>query len=414
MTDVSPVTPLHKNGAFITLWSLGLLNSTGRWLETLVVAIFVLDQTGSPFVVAMMLVLRLSPLALFGMFGGVLAQRLNRYTVLRYASGLIVCTAVVTFTLAYNDLLEVWHLGVVSFVSGLVWTTDFPARRTLMGDLAGPARVARAMSLDILAGSSTRMLGPLVGGILYQQVGIAGALFIGSCLYLFGFALVWLTPRKPESKPQEDRSVAEDIKTGIRVLREHDFLPGLLVITVIFNVWAFPFISMIPVVGKEVLNLSDALTGLLASAEGAGALVGAIGLSLFAKSEHSRYYYVFAVLAFCVFAALFSLSNSFYLSLCLLLIVGLVSAAFGAMQSALVLMNAPEGYERQMMGILAVCIGTAPIGFLHIGLLADLYGANTACTIVAVEGICAMLFAIWRWPKLLSGQPIQGSADPLT
>ncbi len=90
--------------------------------------------------------------------------------------------------------------------------------------------------------------------------------------------------------------------------------------------------------------------------------------------------------------------------------VGLTSAAFGAMQSALVLMNAPTGYERQMMGILAVCIGTAPIGFLHIGVLANLFGPNTACTIVAVEGIMAMLFAFWRWPTLMSSQAIETNA----
>ncbi len=407
MTESSHLVPLHRNRAFISLLGLGLLNSTGRWLETLVVAIFVLDQTGSPFIVATMLVLRLLPMALFGIFGGVLAQRLNRYSVLRYASGLIVLVAFTIYALAENGLLAVWHLGVASFVSGVVWSSDFPVRRTLMGDLAGPARIARAMSLDVLAGAGTRMLGPLLGGILYQQIGMSGALLLGACLYLSGLTLVWLTPRKIEAKPGEPRSILEDIRAGLKVLGEHDFLPGLLAVTVIFNVFAYPFVSMVPVVGKEVLDLGDALTGLLTSADGAGALIGAIALSLFARSAHSRYYYALSVLAFCLFAVLFSLSTTFQLSFTLLLIVGLASAGFGAMQSALVLINAPTGYERQMMGILAVCIGTAPIGFLHIGVLASLFGPSTACSIVAVEGIIAMLFAFWRWPTLLSPQPIE-------
>ena len=80
-----------------------------------------------------------------------------------------VVVALILYGLSSNGLLEVWHIGLASFISGLVWSTDFPVRRTLMSDLAGPSRVSRAMSLDILAGSVTRTLGPLLGGVLYQQ-----------------------------------------------------------------------------------------------------------------------------------------------------------------------------------------------------------------------------------------------------
>ena len=220
-----------------------------------------------------------------------------------------------------------------------------------------------------------------------------------------GLVLIWLTPRMIEAKSGGDRSIIEDIRGGLGVMRAHEFLPGLLVVTIIFNLFGYPFISMVPVVAKDILELNDFLTGILSSAEGAGALLGAIVLSLFVNTAHSRYYYAFSVMAFCFFAVLFSMSTELYLSFGMLFLVGLVSAAFGSMQTALVLMNAPEGYERQMMGILSVCIGTAPIGFLHIGFLANQFGPAKACIIVAVVGFLAMIFAVWRWPKLLSAQP---------
>ncbi len=405
MSEQVTLVPLHRNPAFLTFWGLGALNSTGRWLETLVFAIFVFDQTSSPFLVASMLMLRLLPMAMFGIFGGIIADRLNRYTILRLASALVTVVALTLYLLASKGLLEVWHIGVASFLSGLVWSTDFPVRRTLMSDLAGPARVSRAMSLDILAGSVTRTLGPILGGVLYQQIGIEGALLLAGCLYAAGWILIAMTKRETESFTSERRSVLEDIRHGLVILRQHEFLPGMLAVTIIFNVWGYPFISMVPVIAKDFLDLSDAATGLLTSAEGAGALLGAIALSILAKSEHSRYFYTLAVLTYCVFALTFSLSNALWLSAILLIIVGFVSAAFGAMQSALVLLNAPPGYQRQMMGILSVCIGTAPIGFLHIGFLAGQFGATTACTITAIEGILAMAFAIWRWPTLLRSQP---------
>ena len=406
MTTKAVLQPLHKNPAFLSLWTLGALNSTGRWLETLVVAIFVLDQTGSPFLVAGMLVLRLLPMALFGIFGGIIADRLNRYTLLRIASGILTVVALGLWWLARNDLLEVWHVGLGSFISGLIWSTDFPVRRTLMADLAGPARVSRAMSLDILAGSGTRTLGPLLGGVLYQQIGIEGAFLLAGALYLAGLTLIAWAKKQNETPQSDRRSVLDDIRHGIAILRDHEFLRGLLMVTIIFNIWGFPFVSMVPVVAKDFLELPDAATGFLVSAEGAGALIGAVALSIFGRSEHGRYFFSFAVLTYCLFALAFSFSTELWLSATLLLSVGFVSAAFGAMQSALVLMNSPAGYQRQMMGVLAVCIGTAPLGFLHIGFLADTFGPTIACTITAIEGTVAMLLAIWRWPSLIKKQPV--------
>ena len=173
MTESSiGVTPLLRDASFLRLWAIGALNSTGRWLDMLVIAIFVLEQTASPLLVASMLMLRLLPMALFGLFGGVIAHRFERWRILRISAVAVTLLAATLYLLALEDALEVWHLAVASFLSGVVWSTDFPVRRTLMGDIAGPARVSRAMSIDILAGSGTRMLGPLAGGIVYQSIGL--------------------------------------------------------------------------------------------------------------------------------------------------------------------------------------------------------------------------------------------------
>ena len=397
---------LLHNRAFLALWGVGALNSTGRWLDMLVIAIFVLDRTDSPLLVASMLMLRLLPMALFGLFGGVIAHRFDRWRILRIASACVTVLALLLFALTTTGSLQVWHAGIASFISGVAWSTDFPVRRTLMGDIAGPTRLSRAMSIDILAGSATRMLGPLIGGILYQRIGLDGAFFLSAMLYLCGLFTLFAKRREPAEHSPVRQSVLDDLREGWRAFQGSATLPGILAVTVVFNVWGFPFVSMVPVFAKEVLGLNDSSTGFLVSAEGAGALIGALALSLFARSEHTRYYYLGAVLAYCLFALAFSLSMSVWLSALLLTAVGLVSAAFGAMQSALILMNSPKGFERQMMGVLSVCIGTAPLGFLQIGFLADWLGAPLACTITAAQGVLAMLVVIWRWPMLLSRQPL--------
>ncbi len=377
----------------------------------LVIAIYVLDATASPLLVASMLMLRLLPLSIFGLFSGVIAQRFNRWRLLRWASLVQVIQALTIFGLSYLDVLQVWHVGAAAFMSGLVWSTDFPVRRTLMSDFAGTTRVSRAMSLDLLAGSATRILGPLLGGLLYEQIGLQGAFFLSMSLYAAGWlALSVHQGRFPQQQQSAERpagqSIFHSLREGLGVLRQSATLPGVLAVTIVFNLWGFPFVSMVPVVAKEVLTLSDSLTGVLTSAEGLGALLGAGLLSAFARSEHSRYLYLGGVVCYCLFALAFSFSTLPWLSAGCLLLVGLVSAAFGSMQSALVLMNAPKGYERQMMGVLSVCIGTAPLGFLHIGLLADWLGPAHACAIAAAEGLAAMMLVLWRWPQLISPQPV--------
>ena len=391
---------------FLTLWGVGALNGTGRWLDMLVIAIFVLDTTQSPFLVASMLMLRLLPMAIFGVFGGALAQRFERYHLLRLASLASTLTSLAMWALASNAALEVWHVGLASFVSGLVWSTDFPVRRTLMGEIAGPERVGRAMSLDILAGSITRMLGPLMGGILYEQIGTVGAFAVASTIYGLGLLLLFFPSERKQDSPTDALSLVSSMSAGWSTLKNSSVLSG---VTVVFNLWGFPFVSMVPVFGKEILELNDSATGLLVSMEGAGALLGATLLSIFARSEHSRYYFAWAVVTYCIFGFAFATAEVAWLAGALLLMVGFFSAAFGSMQSALILMNSPSGLERQMMGVLAVGIGTAPLGFLQIGMLADYFGVAMACKITAGMGLVGMIVVLLIWPGLLSRQPLRES-----
>ena len=115
----APVRPLLLDPGFLTLWILGGLNSTGRWLEMLVVAIFVLEATGSPLLVASMLMFRLLPMALFGAFGGVIAGRFKRLNILRWASTVIVLCALILAWLASLGAIAVWHVALGAFVSGV-------------------------------------------------------------------------------------------------------------------------------------------------------------------------------------------------------------------------------------------------------------------------------------------------------
>jgi predicted MFS family arabinose efflux permease len=194
--------------------------------------------------------------------------------------------------------------------------------------------------------------------------------------------------------------VLASVIEGLRHVRDNRSLVGTLVVTVIFNMFGFPFTSMIPVIGKETLMLSPAEIGLLASAEGAGAVAGALLIAFCSQARFYRKIYLYGTLFYLLMVMIFAQSTLAFVSAALLLSVGLGSAAFSTMQSTLVFISAPPEVRTRIMGVLSVCIGTGPIGFLHLGLLADWFGAPVAITVIAVEGLIALAIAYFVWPEI--------------
>src|SRR5215470_17173697 len=132
---------------FWRLWYVGLLTATVRWLETVAVGIVVYQRTESAFLVAMMTMLRLLPMGLFGVFLGALAERFDRGRTLLLVVLLMAGTSVVLAILDWNGQLEIWHLALASFINGCGWCTDNPVRRVMIGEVVGAEQMGAAMSL---------------------------------------------------------------------------------------------------------------------------------------------------------------------------------------------------------------------------------------------------------------------------
>ena len=402
---VSPQLSLFRTPAFLSLWFVGAIGATARWLEMLVIGIFVFDVTSSPFLVALMLLLRMLPMGLFGVFGGIVADRFDRRRVLIAVMSVMTTLAAVLGLLAAYDLIKVWLVGLGAFASGLIWVSDFPVRRTLLSELAGPGRTGTAMSLDIMSGSGSRMIGLLLGGGIYAGFGLGGAFLVTAVAYAISVVVLWRLKHRDEGTGAAHDGVVTTIIEGFRGLSRNPTLVGIFAVTVVFNIWGFPFMSMLPVIGKDLLNLDPFAVGLLASAEGLGAFVGAIALAILGRVRWFRYLYFLGVLIYMLMALGFANSTIWWLSTAFLVATGGAIAAFAAMQSALVLLNSDDDTRHRMMGVLSMCIGTGLIGFLHLGLLADWLGASLACSVIAVEGILALFFVFRAWPELLMWQP---------
>jgi len=249
------------------------------------------------------------------------------------------------------------------------------------------------------------MLGPIVGGSLYSEVGMVGAFGLTAVGYACGVVMLLRLRWEDEQGRNAGAGALESLAAGFRALRSNRALVGIFVVTVVFNIWGFPFTSMIPVIGKEVLLLEPDAVGLLASAEGLGAFIGAVALAVLAATAWYRWLYFYGVAVYLLLIIAFGLATSVFLSATTLIAAGIAGAAFASMQSALVLLNSDDISKGRMMGVLSMCIGTGLIGFMHLGLMADWLGAPLACVVIGVEGLVALVVSAWFWPELLRRQP---------
>ena len=394
--------PLHlfTNPSFFRVWGLGLIGNTMRWLETLAIGIFVYEVTTSALLVAVMTIARQLPLALFGSFVGPFAERFNRKHLLVLGSTVMTVSVFCLAVFAYFSLLEIWHIAILVFINGTCWTLDYPVRRTLVGEFSGPEKMGAGISLDSATTNVTRMLGPFLGGVTYGFLGLEGAFIISAVSHFICICIACSLVFEFQPLNQKAESYFLLLKEGLSIVKKSPQLIGVYLVTIILNICGFPYASMVPVLGRDVYKVEPALIGILSAAEGAGAFVGALVVAFLIRPSWFNKVYTIGALTFISGIFCLSLVDKYFLGISILWVAGLGMAGFGAMQSTLVLTLAPKNARSRLMGVLSVCIGCAPIGLLNLGLLADLFGAQIALTIISSAGLATLLLTITIIPQL--------------
>lgn len=402
----SGIRGLVQNPNYVSIWLLGTLTGFIRWFQLLALGVYTFEITGSPILVALVPILWGLPLTFCGPIIGGFADRINRKLLLSTSLAMVLVVSMVMATLAYTDRLTFEYIAIASVLSGLFWATDMPVRRRLVGDLAGDA-VAAAMSLDAATNSATRMAGPLFGGVMLQWVGITGVFMLSTAVYAAGLLLVLLAQLPATAGRTASPALIRDLIAGIKFVLGDWHLRRVFLITIVFNVWGFPFTAMIPILGKQQLDLDPFQVGLLSSLEGFGAFAGALVVALVARPHVFARIFIWGCAGYLATVLYLSILayvsggpyHSFITASMTLTVAGLFGAGFATMQSTLTYTHAPLEFRSRVFGVLALCIGTGPIGFLNVGWMAETFGLPTALLVMALEGLLVMVI-LWVYGAL--------------
>ena len=394
---------------FRRLWLSSCASNLFRWMELTITSWIALQLTGSPWLVALAGVCRAAPLPLVGPFSGMLADRYSRVLLVRLGLwGQLVPLALLTgaFLTGYGAY---WQILVVSVCFGVSWSLEWPARRSLLGDLTRPELLLRAAVLDSATMSGTRVLGPLLAGPLLAAWG-SGA--FGALMVLPVLALVaasGLVPRHA-GQPTQATSPWRQLGEGFAYVRQEQIIWAVILITVAMNFFTFPAQQLFSVMAEHVLHVGPVELGWLAAANGLG---GALGLLLVPQVSRARglgWVFVGGSFVTALALSLFAASTVLWLSLVLLLLSGFGHAGFSVMQATLILSQATPAMRGRVTGLVTLAIGSSPLGNLEQGLVAERWGAPAAIGSSALLCAVTVMLVAWWYPGLLR---LQAAAQPV-
>ena len=384
-----------SNGDFVRLWLANGLWWQAMWMEMMVLGWLALELTDSPWWVQVIGFCRSIPLLLIGLLGSAITDRFKRRHLVLTLQAANVVAALSLALLLWSGNLKFWHLSVVALAMGSTWALDWPTRRSMIPDLVGKAHTVDAMVLENFIQGFTRISGPLAAGYIMAIYGNLGALVALVGLGLL--SLLSLSGLKTDSKaPIKSVGISAtwtEMRQGWIYIRESAPILGVFLITIFINVWAFPYMNLLPVFARDIFGQGPEGMGWLGAANGVGAFIGLGVIHLGRRKLSNEWLFISGSLVSSIGVVFFALSGTYGLSLLMLFCSGLGQAGFSIMQSSIILVESSDEMRSRAMSGLVVAIGVGPFGRLQSGAMAEVWGPRIAVGVMAVMAAVGTLLA---------------------
>jgi MFS family permease len=405
-----------KQGAFSILNNVDyrrLLAGTVIWwqcfyMEMVVLGWLVFDLSNSARMVSLVGFCRTLPLLLVSLFSGPIIDYFGRRRVVIAAQIANLTVYIAVVLLLWSGKAAPWNIAIVAFCLGTAWAIDWPTRRSLVPDILGKERMFDGLLLESFMTGLARIIAPSMAGALIARYGAIGC-YIGMAI-LSVCALTILIPLLRGSGPRGTKAfrmaslpVAGE---GVRYIRSNQTLLAVVLITLIMNLWIFPYISLLPVFAREVLHKGPIELGFLSTATGLGSFLGLLILNFLRQQVSVGMLFVVGTGWMCVALAAFALSQVYPLSWAMLLCTGMGMACFGTLQSTIVLLSTSDEMRSRVMGILVLAIGGDPLGQLQIGTLAERFGVQATLAGQASAAALALVLIVMLLPGVLRPQVV--------
>lgn len=373
----------------------------GTWMQSVAQGWLVLTLTDSAFLLGLVGAIGSLPILFLALPGGVAADRFDKRRLLIATQSTAMVLALTLAALTHFQLVRIWQVVVLAAVSGSVFAFDAPSRQAFTIELVGKDDLLNAIALNSAIFNAARILGPALAGVLIGFIGMAGCFFINGLSFLAVIAGLWLIKReKPKANPRS--SAWREMREGLLYAWSRPIIRLLVTIVAVFSIFGMPYTMLMPIFARDILGVGARGLGFLMTANGVGALAGALGLATLGKSQARGRLVLAAGIVFSLALAAFSLSRSFFLSLVLLPLVGWAMVSQTATINTLLQTAVPDGLRGRVMSLFTfVFMGMMPFGSLLAGAAAQRFGAPAALQAGAAVCLLTVSLVCWRRRELL-------------
>lgn len=374
------------------------ISVTGAWMQNVAMAWLVLELTGSPVAVGILVLCQFLPFSVLGLFAGVFADRLDPRRLVMTTQAAAMVTATLLALLTLIGTIEPWQVYVLAVLRGMVMVFDAPARQAFTYQMIGPADLPNAIALNSSLFNAARVVGPAIGGVLVAAFG-AGLCFAANAVsflaVLVALAAMSVSELVPLKRDGPRPAIFAGTWEAVRYARRSRRVGIVLVLVAFVSTFAFNFNVLLPVLAGETLDAGPEVFGILSATFGAGALLGALLSATIARA--SLKLLLLGMAGFGLAELLLAPLQTLAMAAACLFAAGLCFTVWHANANASLQLRVPDALRGRVLGLYFYAfLGLQPVGGLVSGWLAHTGGTALAFAVGGTVTLVATGVALVR------------------
>jgi MFS family permease len=373
----------------------------GTWMQSVAQSWLILGLTGDPLYLGVVAAAQFTPVLLFGLFGGVIADAVPKRGTLIATQSTMMALALILWALTAAGVVQVWMILVLALLLGIANAVDMPVRQAFSVEMVGREDVGNAVALNSAMFNSARIIGPAVAGLTIGVAGVAIAFLLNGVSYLAVIGGLFLMRDEelrlppPSPRPRTPRAVVDSLAEGLRYVRATPVVLLAILVIAVVATFGMNFTVLVPAYTKEVLGADAAAYGFLMSASGIGSLLAALWIAFHATGDPRLL--VGGALLLGVAETALAWVGAMPVALALMFLVGVGAIAMTATANTAIQLAVPDVLRGRVISVYTtVFAGSTPIGGLIIGAVASGLGVPAAFLIGGgISAIGALAAIVW-------------------
>jgi MFS family permease len=384
------------------LWFGGqLISLIGTWMQSTAQGYLIYDLTHSPAYLGYVGFAGGLPTIVLTLYGGVLADRIPRRTMLIITQTYMMVLAAILAALVFFQVVQPWHIILLAFLLGIGNSFDAPARQAFLVELVGHSDLTNAIALNASMFTTASAVGPAVAGITYALFGPGWCFTLNGVSFLAVVCALILMRLKPVDIPTVHQSAILALREAIHFVLNRRIIILLIATVGMVGMFGMSIMSLMPAWAVDILEGDVKTNGWLLSARGIGSLAGALTVAATGNRAIRGKLWTYGSFLLPVFLLIFSLMKLVPLSLVMLVLIGWAFMTVTNISNALIQLRVTDAIRGRVMGLYTlVFFGAMPVGTLLLGSLADRFNEPLVLWISALALAIFFTFIWLRFPEV--------------